>query len=345
MSYSIISLFALFTLISTSLCAPQLSRPSPDLKPLFPENFPDPSLIKLNDGSFYAFSTQSDGANVPVARSTDDIKSMSLLRDSQGKLQDAMPSLPPWTVKDNPSIWAPDVIQLKKDLFILYFSATSNESTSNQHCIGAATSHSVTGPYIPTDHLLACPLDLGGAIDPAGFIDSDGSVYVVYKIDGNSLGGGGPCGNQDGSHGTPLMLQQVSADDGYTPIGDKTQLLDRGEADGPLIEAPSLVRARDGTYVLFFSSNCYNTEFYDTSYATSALLKGPYTKASQPLLTTGLRGLQSPGGADVLDDGSRIVFHADLEPKKASVRQVYSVPMEIGGRSSGQDGFEMKLGL
>lgn len=31
----------------------------------------------------------------------------------------------------------------------------------------------------------------GGAIDPAGFVESDGSHYVVYKIDGNSIGHGG----------------------------------------------------------------------------------------------------------------------------------------------------------
>ena len=123
------------------------------------------------------------------------------------------------------------------------------------------------------------------------------------------------------------MLQEVSTDDGYTPInGDPTELLNRDEHDGPLIEAPSLV-FHGGVYTLYFSSNCYNTEFYDTSFATSENLKGPYKKATKPLLTTGKDGLLSPGGADVLADGSSIVFHADQKPGDAAVREMYAMPV------------------
>ena len=328
MLQSTLSISIIAISILQCLSAPQTLFSRSDAQPLMSANFPDPSFIEV-DGVSYAFSTQSSGANVPMA-SGQDLQSIALITDPQGKLQDAMPTLPSWTPPGNPSIWAPDVIKLKDNLFVLYFSATSNESQS-QHCIGAATSESVTGPYTPTDKPIACPLQDGGAIDPAGFVDSDGSVYVVYKVDGNSLGGGGPCGNADGTHGTPLMLQQVSADDGYTPVGDPVPLLDRDDADGPLIEAPSLVRSADGTYVLFFSSNCYSTEFYDTSYATSGSLKGPYTKAPAPLLTTGLDGLLSPGGADVSVDGTTLVFHADKNPSDASVRQMYSSAITIDG--------------
>ncbi len=298
------------------------------MSPLMQENFPDPAFIEV-EGTFYAFSTQSGGANVPIARSQD-LTGMALLKKPDGTLEDAMPTLPSWTNKKNPGIWAPDVIQLADGSFVLYFSATSNKDNS-KHCIGAATSQTVTGPFIPTDRELACPLATGGAIDPAGFIDADGKVYIVYKIDGNSLGGGGPCGNADRSHDTPLMLQEVSATNGYTPINPPTPLLHPGPGDGPLIEAPSLVRSAEGTYVLFFSSNCYNTEFYDTSYATSASVGGPYIKAASPLLVTGTRGLLSPGGADVLGDGSRIVFHADVNSGDASVRRAYTSRIQISG--------------
>ncbi|KAL6719759.1 hypothetical protein ACLMJK_001680 [Lecanora helva] len=312
------------------LCAPPPLMSRPTSGPLMSSNFPDPAFIEV-DGIYYAFSTQSGGANVPMA-SSKDMQSMDLLVDAQGRLQDAMPTLPPWTPKDNPAIWAPDVIQLKNDLFVLYFSAISNISES-QHCIGAATSQHVTGPYTPADAPFPCPLADGGAIDPAGFVDVDGSVYVTYKVDGNSLGGSGPCGNAEGTHDTPIKLQQVSADNGSTPIGDPIPILHRGEDDGPLIEAPSLVRSADGTYVLFFSSNCYKTEFYDTSYATSRSITGPYSKASEPLLKTGVEGLLSPGGTDVSVDGSTIVFHADEKPSDASVRQIYARAIQIDGTS------------
>jgi hypothetical protein len=42
--------------------------------------------------------------------------------------------------------------------------------------------------------------------------------------------------------------------DGSDPIA----LIDRDDADGPLIEAPSMNLA-NGIYYLYFSSNCYST--------------------------------------------------------------------------------------
>lgn len=306
----------------------QRGDPPTPISPLMQDNFADPAIIEV-DGTFYAFATHSGGANVPIASSTN-MTGMAIVKKPDGALEDAMPTLPSWTNQKHPRIWAPDVVQLADGSFVLYYSATSNKD-KRKHCIGAAASQSITGPFVHTDHELACPLTLGGAIDPAGFVDADGKVYVVYKIDGNSLGGGGPCGNKDQSHDTPIMLQEVSATDGYTPIGDATPLLHLSLSDGPLIEAPSLVRSADGTYVLFFSSNCYNTQLYDTSYATSTHLVGPYTRSSTPLLVKGINGLLSPGGTDVLADGSRIVFHANANPSHASVRRMYTSRIQISG--------------
>jgi beta-xylosidase len=79
-------------------------------------------------------------------------------------------------------------------------------------------------------------------------------------------------------------------------IGKPITILDRGTADGPLIEAPNLVY-ENGVYILFFSSNCYSTTLYDISYATSTTLKGPYKKSTAPLLVTGNFSLTAPGGA------------------------------------------------
>lgn len=59
----------------------------------------------------------------------------------------------------------------------MYFSATSSED-STKHCIGAATSSSITGPYTPEANSLACPLSQGGAIDADGYND-DGTYYIL----------------------------------------------------------------------------------------------------------------------------------------------------------------------
>ena len=127
------------------------------------------------------------------------------------------------------------------------------------------------------------------------------------------------------------MLQAVEAD-GVTPSGDPTEILNRDAADGPLVEAPDLILV-DGTYYLFFSSNCFNGPDYDTSYATASAVGGPYTKASSPLLVSGGDGgaLNSPGGATAGPDGTRMVFHSDSVADDATVRQMWTAGITVSG--------------
>lgn len=117
----------------------------------------------------------------------------------------------------------------------------ANSTTEKTHCIGAATSTDPIGPFQPTSEPIICPpKEEGGVIDPAGFQDTDGTYWVTYKVDGNSRGGPGPCGNLNGEFPTPIMLQQMESD-AITPTGSPIQILDRTAADGPLVEAPDIV--------------------------------------------------------------------------------------------------------
>lgn len=236
-----------------------------------------------------------------------------------------MPNVSGWSsFKD---MWAPDVKKINGK-YILYYSA--RRASDNVHCVGAATSDTVLGPYKPEPEPLACHADQGGSIDPSGFTDSDGQHYMTYKIDGNSKGHGpGPCGNsEEPIHSTPLMLMQFEAD-GYTRTSHHiTEILDRGKYDGPLIEAPYIIKY-DGVYFLFFSSNCYSSDVYDTSYATASSVWGPYTKATKPLMVTNNPfALTSPGGASVTTDGKAIVFHARCDVGRC----MYERSLKISGK-------------
>lgn len=288
-------------------------------------NFADPSFIQEGD-TYYAFST-TNGVNVPVAKSSSFLSGWSI----QDK-QDALPTVGKWSNGQN--VWAPQVTKLSNGKFVMYYSATSTDK-SGHHCVGAATSDTVDGPYQPVDTALACPLAQGGAIDPSGFVDKDGSVWVVYKVDGNSIGHGGNCGNSvKPIVPTPIMLQQMEAD-GVTPKGDPKQILDRGDADGPLVEAPSLTRV-DDSYFLFFSSNCYSGSLYDTSFAyyDGQLGAGSFAKSKSPLLVTGSNGglLYSPGGAEVNPAGDSLVFHSD-QAKSADVRVMWARNIKIDSKA------------
>ncbi|ORY71507.1 glycosyl hydrolase family 43 protein, partial [Pseudomassariella vexata] len=271
--------------------------------PTISRDFPDPSILKAKDGSWYAFGTTSNGKQVQVATALYAEGPWSYLDT------DALPDPGNWTTGSN--TWAPDVRQMEDDTYVMYY---SGEVASNPafHCVGTATSEGILGPYKPSSEPFACDLSIGGQIDPSGFRDHDGTQYVVYKVDGNSIGHGGSCNNDVSPFlPTPLLLQEVD-EDGITKVGDPIQLLDRTDADGPLVEAPALLRHDNGVYTLFFSSGCFTEPTYNINYATAHNIKGPYTRSSTPLVRSDDSfGLTAPGGATPTADGDMIVFHAD----------------------------------
>ncbi|KAB2577928.1 putative glycosyl hydrolase family 43 protein [Lasiodiplodia theobromae] len=297
-----------------------------------PKQFADPGLLHDGD-TWYAFATNNGKQNVRVATSTDfntwtvkenwdalphagawtaqpkmqTNKLMPTSSDFLDTIGDLLEGRWPWS-NAPPAVWAPDVQTNDEGMYVLYYSAAKKDKP--RHCVGAALAATPDGPFQPQAEPFACHDDQGGSIDPAGFKDTaTGKRYVVYKIDGNNAGNGGLCGNTKAPQvPTPIMLQEVGPD-GVTKIGEPKQILDRGEADGPLVEAPFLHRTESGKYVLFFSSNCYSTDLYDIGYASADSVEGPYTKGG-PFAVTGVAGLKAPGGASIALDGKHMVFHA-----------------------------------
>lgn len=210
---------------------------------------------------------------------------------------------------------------------MLYYSGEL-KNWKRHHCIGAAVSEKEDplGPYQPMSEPLACPREHGGAIDPSPFRDTDGKLYVTYKSDGNSIGHGGDCNNgKKPIVKVPIMLQELQ-DDGITPVGDPIEILKNEQEDGPLVEAPNIIRTDQGYYYLFFSSHCFTSPKYDVKYAYSTSLKGPYKRAARALVRTGDFDLTSPGGATVAPDGTFMIFHANCAP----MRCMYVTEIDIG---------------
>lgn len=292
--------------------------------PSIARDFPDPAIIQGGDG-WYAFATRPvDGSqrNVQWAKASDPEGPWTYI-DS-----DLLPSAGAW--QDNKNVWAPDVRQVADGTYVMYYSAQLHNST--HHCIGAATAADVTGPWTAKDEPWVCDLEQGGSIDPSGFYDEEtGRRFVVYKIDGNSIGNGGNCNNGvEPLVSTPIMLQEVGPD-GTTLIGEATQILDRTDADGPLVEAPNLIKTEEGSYALFYSSWCYTDPRYDVKYVLSESVEGPYERKRSPsLIETSNFGLFSPGGATSIVGGGLMVFHAncDVEP---GARCMYTANFTVTG--------------
>lgn len=128
------------------------------------------------------------------------------------------------------------------------------------------------------------------------------------------------------------MLQEME-DDGITKVGDPVEILTNIESDGPLVEAPMLIRSPEGVYFLFFSSGCTRENTYVVKYATSRNIKGPYTRAKNILLKTGDWGLEAPGSVGITEDGQggwNMAFHARVNYELVGrVRAMFTTKLEF----------------
>ena len=96
---------------------------------------------------------------------------------------------------------------------MLYYSA-EQAGYDGRQCVGAATAVGARSVFNPEPTPIACSTEQGGAVDPAGFVDTDGTgssrvveelgsltihvrtVYVLWKVNGNTIGHGGECNNE-----------------------------------------------------------------------------------------------------------------------------------------------------
>ncbi|PVH95692.1 glycoside hydrolase family 43 protein [Periconia macrospinosa] len=317
-------------------------------------NFPDPALLHHNGTWFVYASNNAAGiihsnlhgqqkdlgvANVQLATSKNFLD-WEIQEPAKSPLQE----LPKWVSSEmmasvdtsiavpRADLWAPDILRRPDGKFVLYYSATPADEHSI-HCIGASVGNSPKGPFEAESEPIACHPEEGGTIDTNPFLDHNDTVYILYKIDGNNRGNGGECLNTvPPLKNTPIYLHKMEKD-GTTTSGEPIKILDRTDSDGPLVEAPSLIRTDEGIYILFFSTGCTFDPSYTLKYATSTNITGPYTRAKETLLKTGTHGLYAPGSASIVRDGSkwRMAFHARVfnDDLGGGIRPMYVADLEI----------------
>ena len=219
----------------------------------------------------------------------------------------------------------------------MYYAARRN---GGQHCIGAATSTHASGPYTPQANPLICNDAGGGLIDPAGWDDGK-NRWIVYKVDGSNFGGATTCPN-GGKPGpsylsTAIMLQKVGRD-ALTLQGSPKKILDNlGAADNGITESPSLTRASNGRFILFFSTHCFSSDDYNIEYAWSDTIDGSYGERGTLLKTQPAGKMFGPGSFDVAPNFGKPtrqgVFHAREYPNEGAggARKLYSATITFNG--------------
>ena len=193
--------------------------------------------------------------------------------------------------------------------YVLYY-AVRYEGAGRQ-CISVATAADPAGPFVDRS---AEPLifqdDRGGSIDPSPFVDADGTAYLLWKSDDNALGR------------TPSLWGAPLEPDGLALAGPPVELLRQADApwEKPLVEAPSLARLGDDSYVPVLQRRLVGVGRVRRSATPPARRPlGPFRKETEtgPWLASE-PGMAGPGGAEVFPDadgGWRIAFHAWTPPR------------------------------
>jgi hypothetical protein len=254
---------------------------------VYPFDFPDPSVI-LAGQTYYAYATNSVAGNIQIIASTD--------LTHWTAVGNALPNLPAWATPDD--TWAPGVAMIA-GTFVLYYAV--DVAGTGKECISVATAGRPQGPFTDLSTApLECQKSLGGSIDPASFIDTNGTPYLVWKS-------GGP--------GSSRIWAQQLAPSGTSFVAgtNPTSLLVPDQPwEGATVEAPDMVTT-GGHYYLFFSGNDWDSGNYAVGVATCIGPLGPCSDATpSPILSSGL-GVAGPGGESVFADASgnfSIAFHA-----------------------------------
>jgi beta-xylosidase len=274
------------------------ATPQPDLhqftNPVHAGDFPDPFVLRAGR-FYYAYATNIPGANIPVIRSID--------LTHWDPVGDALPALPPWAPPHRSLTWAPSVVEVAGRYVLFY---TARDTRSGRQCLGRAEAGSPAGPFVDRSSVpFLCQPALGGSIDPEPFRDADGSLYLVWKNDGNC------CRLR-----VSLWSQRLS-DDASTLVGSPAELVHRDQGwEGPLIEGPSMWHD-GGSYYLLYSANWYDSDRYAVGYALCASPLGPCHKPlDHPIMSTAA-GAAGPGGETFFTDASGgvwLAYHAWSQP-------------------------------
>lgn len=215
--------------------------------PVYDHNFPDPSVVKGDDGWFYAYATQSRDSSglkyIPIIKSRD-------LVNWVGAGQ-AFRERPGW--KEKGGLWAPDVSKYKGRYYMFYSVSVWGDKNPG---IGHAVSDTPEGPFTDLGKFfLSEEIGVQNSIDPYFIEDADGKCYLFW-------------GSFHGIYG--IEIEWVN--DRFVLKGDKFQIAGTG------YEA-TYIHKRNNYYYFFGSiGSCCDglNSKYHVKVARSVNIRGPY---------------------------------------------------------------------
>ncbi|MCB0877508.1 MAG: family 43 glycosylhydrolase [Thermoleophilia bacterium] len=291
------------------------------MNPVFDADAPDPSVVRGEDGAYYAFTTETAGLPFQVLRSED-------LVHWERKGAAFAGSGPAWIDRHR---WAPDVTRTGDHYTMLY----SGRGSDGNMRIGYATAATAAGPYQDRGVLVDAE-GVGYTIDPDLVETPDG--WKLYY---------GSTGGQDASPGSGHGISEVNvdiADDGTLTVTDTPRVVLSNHGERTLVEG-ALLQQHDGLWYLFYSDGRWDakggTDDYAVKVARSSSPDGPFEKLGTPIMSAG-NGFTGPGHMSIAtDDSGRdwMLYHAwGQDAAKGRMLMIDPITWKDGWPTVGDDG-------
>jgi arabinan endo-1,5-alpha-L-arabinosidase len=270
------------------------------MNPVFDGNAPDPTVVRADDGNFYAYTTETDGLKFQVLKSKD--------LTSWKRVGSAFAGEGPAWIKEHR--WAPDVKRTGDHYTMLY----SGRGHDGQMKIGYATSKDAQGPF--DDRGVLVEGNSGGYfIDPA-LVETPGGWKLLYGSTG-----GNSAADQTGISEVGVQI----AADGSMKVGGDAKVVLSETGERYLVEG-AWMHERDGSWYLFYSDGKWDAKGGADDYAVKVARadnpNGPFEKLGTPIMSQG-GGFTSTGhNAIVTDDAGQdwMLYHGwSPDPSKGRV--------------------------
>jgi arabinan endo-1,5-alpha-L-arabinosidase len=249
-------LLAATMILSTFSEAVAQNKPTTELSyknPVFEPILADPTVIRSDDGLFYAYGTMDnwgDGGGphlVPIVRSKDLVH--------WTYVKDAFTTKPAW--KEKGGIWAPEIVKVNGQYYMYYAFSTWGDPDPG---VGLAIADSPEGPFQDAGKLfLSSEVKVPNSIDPF-FMEVGGKKYVFWGSFSDAP--------TQGTYGVEL-----SADGKSVPDLSKKFKIAAGDFEAVMIQ-------KKGDYYYFFGSKescCEGSKSrYNIRVGRSKNFQGPY---------------------------------------------------------------------
>lgn len=295
------SAFLLFLVISLVACTPAVSSSDPisDTSTSFITSEPssseivettfenpvwepvlaDPSIIRDEDGTYYAYGTQDNAlwGDYYGVRYIPILQSDNLVDWTYADAVFKPATLPSWNPTSGAGLWAPDIVKIGNQ-FVLYYSLSAWGDPNPG--IGLATANHPKGPWTDQGKLFdSNEIGVVNSIDPAVFVDDDDRVYMIW-------------GSFSGIYAIELSSDGLSLKDETVSLAKQNKILlagvDNKRWEGGNYEGAYIVSSGSWYYLYLSTGSCCAglNSTYEVRVARSESVLGPYYDKAGNLMTS-----------------------------------------------------------